>query len=165
MPRPGRRVIPAPSARQTERAAVWAYLRHRLPAGSVLASTFAAGFVGLVTLILGGFTTFNLLLYRHRGPESSTLLYDLTFGLLAMSGLPTAVALGSFTVAVYCHRVLPLSTAHIGIIAAAHLFLLAAFIAHDGPLSLEGFLILWGILILLFAWILRTALAMPRNPQ
>src|ERR1700759_2695150 len=99
VPRPGRRVIPAPSARQTERAAVWAYLRHRLPAGSVLASTFAADFVGLVTLIPGGFTTFNLLLYRHRGPESSTLLYDLTFGLLAMSGLPTAVALGSFTVA------------------------------------------------------------------
>jgi hypothetical protein len=83
-----------------------------------------------------------------------------------MSGMPTAVALGSFAVAVYRYRVLPRSTAHLAITAAAgHLLLLAAFIAHDGPLSLEGFLITWGIPILLFAWILRTALAMPRQPR
>jgi hypothetical protein len=144
-------------------AAVSAYLRHRLPAGSTLAIGFAAGLVGLVTLILSGFTAFDLLLYRHRGAESSALLYDLTFGLLAMSGIPTVVALGSFAVAVYRYRVLPRSTAHLAVVATAgHLLLLAAFIAHDGPLSLEGFLITWGIPVLLFAWILQTARAMPR---
>lgn len=145
-------------------AAAWAYLRDRLPAGSMLAAGFGAGFVGLVTLILGGFTAFDLLLCRPLGAEFSALLYDLTFGLLAMSGIPTAVALGSFAVAAYRYRVLPRSTAHLAVVAAAgHVLLLAAFIAHDGPLSLEGFLITWGIPFLLFAWILRTALAMPRK--
>ena len=144
-------------------AAVCACLRHRLPAGSSLPTGFAAGLVGLVTLILSGFTAFDLLLYRHRGAESSALLYDLTFGLLAMSGIPTAVALGSFAVAVYRHRMLPRSTAHLAVVAAsAHVMLLAAFIAPAGPLSLEGFLITWGIPVLLFAWILQTAWAMPR---
>jgi hypothetical protein len=68
-------------------AAVWTHLRNRLPAGSPLATGFSAGLVGLVTLILSGFTAFDLLLYRPRSAESSTLLYDLTVGLLAMSGV------------------------------------------------------------------------------
>lgn len=145
-------------------AAVWAFLRERLPSGSPLPPVFAAGFVALVTLILAGFTAFNLLLYRDRGAEQATLLYDLTFGLLAMSGMPTAVALGAFATAVYRHRVLPPSTAHLAIVAVVgHVLLLAAFIVHDGPLSLEGFLTTWGIPILLFAWILRTALTIPRR--
>lgn len=145
-------------------AAVWAYLRNRLAAGSTLAAGFAAGLVGFITLIFSGFTAFDLLLYRHRSAESSALLYDLTFGLLAMSGIPTAVASGSFAVAVYVHRMLPRSTAHLAVIATAgHLSLIAAFIAHGGLLSLEGLLTTAGIPILLFAWILRTALAMPRQ--
>jgi hypothetical protein len=147
-------------------SAVWAYLRSRLPAGSPLAASFAAALVAFITLILSGFTAFDLLLYRDHGPELTALLYDFTFGLLAMSGVPTAVALASFAVAVYVHRALPRSTAHFAIIAAAgHLLLLAAFIAHDGPFSLQGFAITGGIPILLFAWILRTALVMPRNAQ
>jgi hypothetical protein len=147
-------------------SAVWAFLRSRLPAGSTLATGFAAGLVGFVILILSGFTAFDLLLYRNHGPELTALLYDFTFGLLAMSGVPTAVALASFAVAVYVHRMLPRSTAHLAIIAAGgHLLLLVAFIAHDGPFSLQGFATTAGIPILLFAWILRTAVAMPRGPQ
>lgn len=118
-----------------------------------------------MTLLLSGFTAFDLLLYRHHGAETSTLLYDLTFGLLAMSGMPTVVALGSFAVAVYVHRVLPRYTTHLAIAAAAiHLLLLAAFIVHDGPLSLEGFSIT-AMPAFLFAWILGTTLAMPREVQ
>jgi hypothetical protein len=144
-------------------AAVWTYLRDRLPAGQTLPTCFAAGFVGYVTLLLSGFTAFDLLLYRDHSVESSTLLYDLTFGLLAMSGMPTAVSLAAFAIAVYAHRVLPRYTAHFAIAAAAaHPLLLAAFIAHDGPLSLEGFSIT-GMPAFLFAWILATALAMPRK--
>ncbi|WP_235852757.1 hypothetical protein [Mycobacterium interjectum] len=146
-------------------AAVWTFLRDRLPARSTRPTCFAAGFIGCVVLLLGGFTAFDLLLYRHHKAENSTLLYDLTFGLLAMSGMPTVVALGSFAVAMYVHRVLPRFTAHLAIAGAAvHPLLLAAFIVHDGPLSLEGFSIT-GMPAFLFAWILGTALAMPHEAQ
>jgi hypothetical protein len=147
-------------------AAIWAYLRDRLPDRSLLPTCFAAGFIGYVTLILSGFTAFDLLLYRPHSAETSTLLYDLTFGLLAMSGIPTAVSLASFAVAVYFYRTLPRYTAHLAITAAAvHPPLLVAFIAHDGPLSLEGFSTTSGIPFFLFAWILGTALAMPPEAQ
>jgi hypothetical protein len=146
-------------------AAVWAYLRDRLPAGSMLSKCFAAGLIGYATLLLSGFTAFDVLFYRHRGAESSTLLYDLGFGLLAMSGMPTAVALGAFAVAVYAHRVLPRFSAHFAVAAAAaHPLLLVTFIVRGGPLSLEGFSIT-AIPALLFSWILATALAMPRETQ
>jgi hypothetical protein len=139
-------------------AAVWAYLRNGLPAGSLLAKGFGVGLVGLVTLILSGFSAFNLLIYRPRSAELSSLLYDLTFGLLAMSGIPTVVAAGSFAIAVYRHRVARRSTGHVAAIAAVgHVLLLAAFIAPTGPLALEGFLVTWGIPTLLFAWIGYTA--------
>jgi putative copper export protein len=129
-----------------------------LPAGSPLAAGFGVGFGGLVTLVLGGFTVFNVQIYRPRSPELSGLLYDLAFGMLAMSGIPAAVALGCFAIAVYRHHVLRRSTGHIAAVAAvAHVFLLVAFIAPTGPLSLQGFLVVWGIPLLLFAWIGHTA--------
>jgi hypothetical protein len=141
-------------------AAVYSHLRNRLPPGSPLATGFSLGLVGLVTLILSGFTAFDLLLYRPRSAELSALLYDLTVGLLAMSGVPTVVALGCFAVAVYRYRVLRRSTAYLAAIAAVgHVFLLAAFIAPTGPLSLQGFLTVTGIPLLLFAWIGHTARA------
>lgn len=141
-------------------AAVWMHLRNRLPVGSPLAAGFGVGFVGLVTLVLGGFTVFNVQIYRPRSAELSTLLYDLAFGTLAMSGIPAAVALGSFAMAVYRHRVMRRSTAHVAAVAAvAHVLLLVAFIAPTGPLSLQGFLVVWGIPLLLFAWIGHTARA------
>jgi hypothetical protein len=141
-------------------AAIWTHLRTRLPAGSPLATGFSLGLGGFVMLILSGFTAFDVLLYRPRSAELSALLYDLSFGLLAMSGIPTVVALGCFAMAVYRHRVLRRSTAHLAAIAAAgHVLLLIAFIAPTGPLSLEGFIVVWGIPILLFAWIGHTAQA------
>ncbi|BCI84713.1 hypothetical protein MTY66_63380 (plasmid) [Mycolicibacterium sp. TY66] len=144
-------------------AALWMHLRDRLPARSTLPACFAASFFGCVILLLSGFTAFNLLLYRQYSAELSTLLYDLTFGLLAMSGLPTVVALGSFAAAVYRYRVLPRYTAHLAIAGAAvHPLLLAAFIVEDGPLSLQG-LSITAMPAFLFAWILGTALGMPRQ--
>lgn len=144
-------------------AALWTYLRDRLPTRSTLPACFATSFLGCVILLLSGFTAFNLLLYRQYSAELSTLLYDLTFGLLAMSGLPTVVALGSFAAAVYRYRVLPRYTAHLAIAGAAvHPLLLAAFIVEDGPLSLQG-LSITAMPAFLFAWILGTALGMPRQ--
>ncbi|MFZ0835219.1 MAG: hypothetical protein WAM92_19505 [Mycobacterium sp.] len=91
--------------------------------------------------MLCGFTAFDLLLYRQHSAETSTLLYDFTFGSQAMSGIPTAVSLASFAIAVYVHRVLPRYTAHLAIAAAAvHPVLLAAFIVHDGPHVASGLL-------------------------
>lgn len=146
-------------------AAVWTYLDDRLSASSTLPRLFAASFFGCATLVLSGFTAFDLLLYRHHSAETTTLLYDVTFGLLAMSGMPTVVALGSFAIAVYVHRMLPRYTAHLAIAAAAiHPLLLAAFIVKTGPLSLQGFSIT-AMPAFLFAWILATALAMPRHAQ
>ncbi|MFL0242358.1 hypothetical protein [Mycobacterium sp. SMC-17] len=145
-------------------AGLWTYLRDRLPTRSTLPVCFAASFFGCVILLLSGFTAFNLLLYREHTAELSTLLYDLTFGLLAMSGMPTVVALGSFAIAVYRHRVLPLYTAHLAIAAAAvHPLLLAAFIVEEGPLSLQG-LSITAMPAFLFVWILGTALAVTRQP-
>jgi len=143
-------------------AALWTYLRDQLPARSTLPVCFAASFFGCVILLLSGFTAFNLLLYREHTAELSTLLYDLTFGLLAMSGMPTVVALASFAVAVCRHRVLPRYTAYLAIAAAAvHPLLLAAFIVENGPLSLQGFSIA-AMPAFLFIWILGTAFGMPR---
>ena len=144
-------------------AALWSYLRDRLPAASTFPTGFGAGLIGYVTLLLAGFTAFDLLLYRLPGGSTATLLYDLTFGLLAMSGMPTAMSLTFFAVAVYRRRMLPRFTAHLAVAtAAAHVLLLVGFIAHDGPLSLESFSIT-GIPALLWAWILTTALSMPRE--
>jgi hypothetical protein len=144
-------------------AAVYAVLRDRLPTKSMLPMCFAASFFGCITLLLSGFTAFNLLLYRHHSAETSIVLYDLTFGLLAMSGMPTVVALGSFAVAVYLHQALPRYTAHLAAAGAAvHPLLLVTFIVRDGPFSLEGISIT-AMPALLFAWILGTARAMPRS--
>jgi hypothetical protein len=95
-------------------AAVYAVLRDRLPTRSMLPMCFAASFFGCVILLLSGFTAFNLLLYRRHSAETSILLYDLTFGLLAMSRMPTVVALGSFAVAVRPPGVAPLYRASRG---------------------------------------------------
>jgi hypothetical protein len=142
-------------------ASVWALLRSALPPDAVETSAFGAGLVGFVTLLLAGFTAFDLLVYRQQTATEAKLLYDLTFGLLAMSGLPTALCLGAYARAVYRTRALPTHTAHLAVAAAiAHLLLLLAFIAPTGPLSLEGFSII-GIPGLLWAWILVTALAIP----
>ncbi len=144
-------------------AAVWAYLRGRLPAGSMLPAAFLAGLVGCVTLLLAGFTMFDLLLHRGHTAETTQLLYDLTFGLLAMSGMPIIVAAGALARAVYAHRVLPKYTGHLALaVAITHPFLLLAFIVHDGPFSLQG-LSIAAMPAFLFAWILGTALAMPRT--
>jgi hypothetical protein len=142
-------------------AAVYVVLRDRVPAASVLPTCFAGSFFGCVTLLLGGFTAFDLLLYRQHGLDASILLYDLTFGLLAMSGLPTVVSLASFAAAVYIHHALPRYTAHLAVAGAAiHPLLLVTFIVPDGPLSLEGIAIT-AMPAFLFAWILGTALAIP----
>jgi hypothetical protein len=141
-------------------AGVWLKLRE---GGESLASAcFALGLAAFLTLIFAGFVPFFVFAYRGGGgdPANARLLYDLTFGMLAMSGAPTAVALGAYCTLVWRTRRLPRWTAVLaGIGAAAHVVLLASFLVDDGFFSLEGQVITI-IPGTLFVWILGTAVAM-----
>jgi hypothetical protein len=142
---------------------VWSELRRADRPGSELAPYWAAGLVGFVTLLLAGFSVFDVLVYRPPGPDVAVVLYDLAFGLLAISGMPTSVALFAYAAATYRSRVLPRSTAHLGALTATlHLALPLSFVIDRGPLSLEG-LVITVVPAFLWAWILVTAVAMLRR--
>lgn len=145
-------------------AALWAWLRRR-GGDPTLVAIFGAGLVGFTTLLLAGFTAFDVLVYRAPDVDTPRLLYDLTFGLLAMSGLPTAISLGAFAAVVYRDHVLPARTAHLAVVAAAaHVLLLLAFIVPTSFFSLEGqsITVIPG---LLWAWIIITSVTMLREPS
>lgn len=141
-------------------AGVWLRLRQATGTESLLSACFAFGLVGFVTLLLAGFTSFLVLVYRVPDGSDARLLYDLAFGLLAMSGAPTAVALGSYAALVLRDGHLPRWTALLAALAAAaHVVLLASFVVTDGFFSLEGHVIT-AIPATLFAWIIGTGIAM-----
>lgn len=116
--------------------------------------------VSFVTLILAGFAVFFVLVYRVPQGSEARLLYDLAFGLLAMSGAPTAVALGSYAAQVLRVGRLPRWTASLAAVAAgAHVALLVSFLVPHGFFSLEGAGII-AILATLFVWIAGTSIAL-----
>jgi hypothetical protein len=146
-------------------AALRPRLRGQLPAESPLADLFGSGFTAMTTILLAGFTSFDVLVYRAHdlGAGEARLLYDLAFGLLAMSGMPAAVALGAFAIATRRYDVAP---SFLGVLAAvtavAHLVLPSSLIVPSGPLSLES----WPITVvpaLLFAWILAAGIEVFRT--
>jgi hypothetical protein len=141
-------------------AGVWLRLRQATGTESLLSACFAFGLVGFVTLILAGFTFFFVLVYREADISDPRLLYDVAFGLLAMSGAPTAVALGSYAALVFRASHLPRWTAELAVLAAvAHAVLFASFLVTDGFLSLEG-QVITAIPATLFVWIIGTGIAM-----
>jgi hypothetical protein len=142
-------------------AGVWATLRTRQDRlDDIPLTAFAWGFITFITLLLAGFTAFWILVARSGAGADARLLYDLTFGLLAMSGIPTALALSAYAVVVRRTEALPLVTAHLAVIAAiSHIALLASFFVRSGFFSLEGAVIMV-IPGTLFAWIACTGVAM-----
>jgi hypothetical protein len=143
---------------------VGVWLRLRETGESVLSGSFALGLAGFVTLIFAGFVPFFLLAYRHGDPAHARLLYDLTFGLLAMSGAPTSVALWSYAILVWQRGPLPRWTAVLAAISAgAHDLLLLSFIVSHGFFSLQG-QVISAIPATLFIWILGTSIALLREP-
>lgn len=141
-------------------AGVWLRLRQATGTESLLSACFAFGLVGFVTLLLAGFTSFFVLVYRAADVSDARLLYDLTFGLLAMSGAPTAVALGAYAALVLRAGQLPRWTALLAALAAtAHVVLLGSFLVTDGFFSLEG-QVITAIPATLFVWIIGTGIAM-----
>ena len=142
---------------------VWLRLRSITPHESLLSGCFIVGLVGFVTLLLAGFTSFFVLVYRAPTPSDPRLLYDLAFGLLAMSGVPTALALGSYAVLVFREGTLPRWTADLAAIAAlAHLVLIASLVIRSGFFSLAGGVTM-AIPATLFAWIVGTSIVLMRT--
>jgi len=144
-------------------AGVWLWLRETTGSVSALSVCFLAGLASFVTLLLAGFTVAFVLFYRAPNAPDPRLLYDLGFGLLAMSGVPTALALGSYAAQVFSDSRLPGWTAWIAVVAAvAHLVLLASLVIPSGFFSLEGGVII-AIPATLFAWILATSIVLLRT--
>jgi hypothetical protein len=144
-------------------AGLWTWLRQSEPAPQPLAAAFAFGAVALVVLILAGFVPGGVLTYRPQAPAVAQALRDMTFGLLALSGIPTAVCLGAYAALVLRRGRLPQWTAWLAVLGAvAHVFIAASFVSQGGFLSLEGSVIIW-VPGTFFAWILATSLVLLRT--
>jgi hypothetical protein len=143
-------------------AGLISWLRRSEPEPQPLSATFAFGAVVLVGLILAAFVTAGVGAYRPQDPPVAQALYDLTFGLLALSGIPTAVCLGAFAGLVFQGGWLPRWTAWLGVVGAlAHVLIAASFVGTTGFLSLEGEVIIV-VPATFFAWIVATSAVLLR---
>jgi hypothetical protein len=130
----------------------------RVPAR--LATAFGAGSVSLVTLVYAGFAPTLVLAYRAPEVGAARELRDLSFGVLALSGVPTAIALGAFAAIVVPGRSLPRVTGWAAVLGAiAHVAILASFLPRTGFFSLEGGVIV-AIPATMFLWMLVTSVAL-----
>lgn len=140
---------------------VWLRLRETSRREAFLPVCFLVGLVGFVTLLFAGFAASFVLIYG--APlQSDQLLYDLAFGLLAISGAPTALALGAYASEVLREACLPRWTGSVAaVVALAHLVLISSLLIPSGFFSLEG-----GVMIAvpatLFAWVMSTSIALLR---
>jgi hypothetical protein len=144
-------------------AGLWAWLVRR-GACTTVAAAFLAGAVALVAVVFAGFATFLALAYRSPdvSPDTALLLYDLCFGLLALSGAPTAVALGAFFILVVRDRMLPPLTGWVaGVAVVAHVVILFSFVPRTGFFSLEGGVIV-AVPATMFLWLLVTSATLLR---
>lgn len=145
---------------------VWVTLRRATGGESFWSACFLIGVTWFVSLLTAGFTSFLVLTYRVPDAHDARLAYDLAFGLLAISGLPTAVALTAYAAMTLRSGLMPRSTAVLAIVAvAAHMTLPLSFFATSGFFSMEG-QIISAAPTPLFLWVLATAIALLRGyPQ
>jgi hypothetical protein len=143
-------------------AGLWAHLRRFEEEPRILTTAFLLAAASLATLVLAAFVPEAVNAYRTPGGETAQLLNDLTFGLLALSGVPTVVALGSYAVLVRRTGCLARWTGWLALVgAAAHLVIAATFLFDSGFLSLEGQVIV-AVPATLFAWILAASVELLR---
>lgn len=141
-------------------AALWAWLRSRPGVPDSLAAMFAFGATSLCTVVFAGFAVMLVLAYRAPSVAAPRELYDLCFGLLAISGIPTALALGAYAAIVFSARPLPGWTAWVAVVGTvAHLLIAASFFFRSGFLSLEGGVIV-AIPVTMFLWLLAASVAL-----
>jgi hypothetical protein len=144
-------------------AGLFSRLHQSEPAPRPLSVAFAFGAVALVALILAGFVPVAVGAYRPQPPALAQALNDLTFGLLALSGIPTALCLGAYAALVLRNRLLPAWTGWLAVAGAvAHVLIVASFVERSGFLSLEGDVIIW-VPGTFFAWILATSVVLLRT--
>jgi hypothetical protein len=142
-------------------AALWGWLRTQPGVAEPLAAIFGFGAASLCTVVLAGFAVMLAFAYRP-SVAAPRELYDVTFALLAVSGIPTALALGSYAWIVLSTRVLPAWSAWIAAVgAAAHVLIVASFFFSSGFFSLEGGVIV-AIPATMFVWLVATSLALLR---
>lgn len=141
-------------------AGLWSWLRQAEPAPHPISAAFAFGAVALGVLVLASFVTAGVASYRPQQPALAVSLSDMTFGLLALSGIPTAICLGAYAALVLRYRLLPVWTGWLAVLAAAaHIVIAASFMSHGSLLSLEGAV---NVLVpaTFFTWILATSAAL-----
>lgn len=139
---------------------LWSWFRQREPSPQTVSSIFALAGCGLVILILAGFVPLYVSGYRSEPANIAKLLVDITFGLLALSGVPTAVFLAAFAAPVIRFGGLPRWTAYLAAISAiAHVLIAASFLSHGSFLSLESEVIAW-VPASFFVWILAASAAL-----
>jgi hypothetical protein len=144
-------------------AGLWSWLRRIEPAPEAVSAVFAFGAVALTLLILTSFATADVMAYRPQQPALAVALTDTTFGLLALSGVPTAVCLGAYAAIVLRYRCLPTWTAWLALVAVdAHLLIAASFLSHGSFLGLEGSVIVV-VPATFFAWIFATSAVLLRT--
>jgi hypothetical protein len=141
-------------------AGVWMRVRRRDGFDGFLSACFAFGLVSFVTLLYAGFTAMFVAAYRPFDGPTTRLLADVTFGLLAMSGPPTALALGSYAALVFRGAGLPRWTAWLAIAGVVtHVLLLMSFLVTSGFFSLEG-QVITAFPTPLFLWVAGTGVAL-----
>jgi hypothetical protein len=92
-------------------------------------------------------------------------LWDLGFGTLALSGVPTAVCMAAYAVGTLGYRSLPRWTGWLAALGVVpHLAIAASFMVDDGFLSLQGDATLW-VPITLFGWILAASIGLIGRPR
>ncbi|HME04997.1 MAG TPA: hypothetical protein VKG38_18390 [Solirubrobacteraceae bacterium] len=138
------------------------WLRQVEPAPQPLSAVFAFGAIALAVLIFAAFATAGVMSYRPQQPAFAAALSDMTFGLLALSGIPTAVCLGAYAALVLRHRCLPAWTGWLAVLAMdAHILIAASFLSHGSFVSLEGVVII-AVPATFFTWILATSVVLLR---
>lgn len=144
---------------------VWIEIRRANSATDWVGAVFGIAAAAMSTMILVAFVPACVSAYRSHSPEISRMLFDLSFGALAFSGIPTAVCMAAYAVATLCFTTLPRWTGWVAAMGAIpHLVIAGSFLVKDGFFSLEGDVILW-VPVTLFGWILAasTALLSPKN--
>src|SRR5438552_8333065 len=143
-------------------AGLSAWLRERERPPHALSAIVAFGAVALAVLVMAAFVPAYMLSYRAQPATIAGPLADLTFGLLALSGVPTAACLAAYAALVMRSRCLPVWTALLAEGSAlAHVLIAASFVSHRAFLSLESPVIVW-VPATFFAWIAAASLALLR---
>lgn len=141
-------------------AGVWQRMRGRGGPPTLAANCFGIGVTMLIALILAGFLAFVVLISRLNDPSVAPLLYDLTFGLLAISGAPTALCLAAFAADALRTKRFPAVAAWVAVVgAAAHVLLVFSIFIPRGFFSLQG-QVITAAPATLFIWWVTVAVAL-----